>query len=74
VSISASNQIINGLMDLTRRNTSGQFTLRFGKHKGKTLAEIHLEDPNYIDWLKKALSDKPETEFTDVREAINAFY
>jgi len=28
-----------------------KYTLTFGKHKGKTLGEVIVSDPSYIDWL-----------------------
>jgi uncharacterized protein (DUF3820 family) len=29
-----------------------EITINFGKHKGKTLGDIHNKDPNYLVWLK----------------------
>ena len=31
--------------------SAGALVVTFGKHKGKTLAEIHAEDPSYVEWL-----------------------
>lgn len=28
-------------------------TMRFGKHRGKTFAEVYQEAPDYLDWLSK---------------------
>jgi hypothetical protein len=36
---------------ITTREEAEQYTLKFGKHKGKTLKEIFETDPSYIDWL-----------------------
>ena len=31
--------------------------LTFGKYKGKTLREIHKEDPNYLTWVSQNAND-----------------
>lgn len=31
---------------------SGAFVMPWGKHKGKTIQEIHTINPYYIDWLR----------------------
>jgi len=31
----------------------------FGRHNGKTIAEIYAEDPGYIDWAKKNMEKEP---------------
>lgn len=40
----------------------GSAQVMFGKHKGKTLAEVFSEDPNYIEWLaeKRELKNGPD--------------
>lgn len=32
-------------------------TLQFGKYKGRTVADVYLEDPNYIKWCADNISD-----------------
>ena len=35
-------------------NKNGEETFNFGKHKGKTVKEIFLNDPSYYGWMMKA--------------------
>ena len=42
------------------------FTLPFGKHKGKTIAEVDVEDPGWLDWFLE--NGKKE----DIKAAIQA--
>jgi uncharacterized protein (DUF3820 family) len=37
-------------------------TIRFGKYKGKKLAELAKEDPGYLEWLLSAKRQNPEGE------------
>lgn len=38
----------------------GEYVLQFGKkHKGETLAAIHAEDADYLDWLAEKSNAKP---------------
>lgn len=42
----------------------------FGKHKGKTIAEVAATDPGYLSWLldQKRTSDKDETDWINTLE------
>lgn len=41
-------------------NTAENIKLTFGKHKGKTLGEMIVEAPDYLDWLMKQDRTAPE--------------
>lgn len=41
------------------RNESGDVLYNFGKHKGKTVLEIHKEEPGYYGWFIGATTDFP---------------
>ena len=36
-----------------------EFVLNFGKHKGKTLAQVKDEDPSWIEWAKENIQREP---------------
>lgn len=49
-------------------------TLKFGKHKDKTIPQIMASDPGYLVWLKGSILDKPDAERDqDLLHTIN-FY
>lgn len=51
----------NDLVDLAgriRKNKDGQHIFAFGKHKGKTIAQVFKSEPSYFDWMMKG--DFPE--------------
>lgn len=43
-------------------DASGSAMVEFGKHKGKSISEVHAEDPEYISWLayKRELKNAPD--------------
>lgn len=41
-------------------HTAENIKLTFGKHKGKTLGEMIIEAPDYLDWLMKQERTNPE--------------
>ena len=45
---------VNKLIELTKQPVFVK-VLRFGKHKGKKLEDIALEDPGYLNWMKKSM-------------------
>jgi DNA polymerase-3 subunit epsilon/exodeoxyribonuclease X len=44
-------------------------TFRFGKHKGKTLQEVALEDAGYLRWMLKSMENLDD----DMRYSINYY-
>jgi len=44
-------------------------TFRFGKHKGKTLQEVALEDAGYLRWMLKSMDNLDD----DMRYSINYY-
>lgn len=52
---------------------SGDYVMPFGKHKGKTLAEIADDDEGvrYLDWMRGVRGVRDEGD--GVRAAIDAF-
>ena len=49
------------------RKDGNQMILAFGRHKGRDIREIHLEDPRYIHWLLSAKGIEDESAREDVR-------
>lgn len=47
-------------------NSDG-WTLPFGKHKGRTIAEIDADAPEYLDWILE------KTDKEDIKDRIRAF-
>ena len=44
----------SGMVDLAGRmavNTKGEILFNFGKHKGKSVAQVLREEPSYYDWM-----------------------
>jgi len=41
----------------TPTQTTGSTILAFGKYKGKTMADVYKEDPNYVKWCAENMSD-----------------
>jgi DNA polymerase-3 subunit epsilon/exodeoxyribonuclease X len=59
---------VEKMVDLT--NTPILVTaFRFGKHKGKTLAEVAQEDAGYLRWMLKSMDNLDE----DLRYSINYY-
>ena len=55
-----------GTKELPRPPTGGELVLTFGKYRDRSLAEIWMTDPGYVEWLAREGRD-PE-----VREAAQA--
>jgi DNA polymerase-3 subunit epsilon len=36
---------------------NGDVELCFGKHAGKTIAEVYDESPGYIDWMRREITE-----------------
>lgn len=45
----------------------GVFVIKFGKHNGKTIADIYKSDPGYIKWLSES------GKYPDIRAACSAY-
>jgi len=45
---------VTKLIELTKKPVFVK-VLRFGKHKGKKLEDVALEDPGYLQWMKKSM-------------------
>lgn len=45
---------VTKLIELTKQPVFVK-VLRFGKHKGKNLEDIAVEDPGYLNWMKKSM-------------------
>lgn len=46
---------------------SEEFVMPFGKYRGSTLEEIHVEDPSYLHWAYETVDNE------EVRNAILEF-
>ncbi|TVY54225.1 Assembly factor cbp4 [Lachnellula cervina] len=55
----------------TPSSTSSEYRFNFGKHKGKTLAEVDRVDPGYVTWcVGQGVSEQRK----DLKSAIETFY
>lgn len=52
--------------DIGSSGSAQEFKVAFGKHNGKTLADIHAVEPTYVDWLA-------ENGRQDAKDAAQAF-
>lgn len=50
-----------------QRTDPGNVALNFGKHKGKTIAQVQKSDPTWLDWVLK------NSDNDWIKERINAF-
>lgn len=55
------NQIIKRMIDISSR-PSLMNLFSFGKHNGKTVAEVARIDPGYLDWMLTQKEQNPENE------------
>ena len=37
----------------------GRHTLTFGRHRGKTIAQVDRDDPVYLEWIARKFEDGP---------------
>jgi DNA polymerase-3 subunit epsilon/exodeoxyribonuclease X len=47
------------LVDLTKTPVMVK-TFRFGKYRGKDIAEVALEDPGYLNWMRSSMENLDE--------------
>ncbi len=52
------------LVELTRQPVYLNKPLRFGKHKGKTVEELAVEDRGYLEWMKKNMDLDEDMKYT----------
>lgn len=56
------SEIIEEMQKLTLKNVLLRAPVKFGKHKGRTFAQIKFCDRGYLEWLLKEETKKPEFE------------
>ena len=59
--LESEDEIINKLLELNDMPVLLD-TINFGKHKGKTFAEVAKNDKSYLQWLYGSESEKPEAD------------
>lgn len=64
--------MINTLLEATVRHASSGYVFNFGKHIGKTMNQVHQENPAYLIWLAKKLEDDTKN-FQDVKELLKSY-
>lgn len=52
-------QVIANELDGSDETKPEEYVLNFGKHKGKTLAQVKDEDPSWIEWAKDNIDREP---------------
>lgn len=57
-------------MAIIKKGGDGQYTFRVGKHQGKSLDEVAEDDPGYLVWAWKILSEEESREFMDAVEDV----
>jgi DNA polymerase-3 subunit epsilon/exodeoxyribonuclease X len=50
---------IEKLVDLTKTPVMIK-TFRFGKYRGREIAEVANEDPGYLNWMRTSMTDLDE--------------
>ena len=59
VSVASAEEVQNAINNqVITKEEAEEYTLTFGKYKGKTLKEIYEEDEQYIDWLLDNSTDE----------------
>lgn len=52
VSVASAEEVQNAINNQTiTQEQADNYTLKFGKYKGKTIKEVYKDDPKYIDWM-----------------------
>ena len=52
VSVASAEEVANAIQNQeVTQEEADNYTLTFGKHKGKTLKEVYKEAPDYIEWM-----------------------
>jgi superfamily II DNA or RNA helicase len=54
------------VIDKRTRQTGGDWVMRFGKHQGKTLAEIQQASPDYFRWMVANIKDHEFSQQVDL--------
>jgi hypothetical protein len=61
------------VVEVPPEHTSGIVKLTFGKHKGKTLAQVWQEDETYLDWLSEHYDPQGDEQKEKFLAAVRAF-
>jgi hypothetical protein len=52
----------------------GQYVLDFGKHSGKTIEQIHVDDESYLTWFLEVFNGGKQTADKELAcQAINEY-
>ena len=59
VSVASAEEVQNAINNKKRtQEDADNYTLKFGKYKGKTIKEVEKEDTKYIDWMINNTQDE----------------